>query len=87
MHQTVLNQILDQLKTLEPSELHQLSQAIQTHLADSETATKRTVFHQSLIESGLVRQIKTPTFEHRAQQQPIQVQGEPVSQTIIEERR
>jgi hypothetical protein len=87
MPQTLLNQILDQLKTLEPFELQQLSQAIQTYLSDSETAANQTAFHQSLIESGLVRQIKTPTFEHRAQQQPIRVQGEPVSQTIIEERR
>lgn len=87
MPQTVLHQILDQLKTLELSELKQLSQAIQTYLADSETAAKRTVFHQSLIESGLVRRIKTPTSEHRAQPKPIQVQGNPVSQTIIEERR
>jgi hypothetical protein len=35
----------------------------------------------------LVKQIKNPTFELRSQEQLIQVRGEAVSQTIIEERR
>lgn len=87
MPQVILNQILDQLKTLEPSELQQLSQAIQNYLTDRETAAQRVAFHQALVESGLVRQIKTPTFEQRTYQHLIQVQGGSVSQTIIEERR
>ncbi|PSB25772.1 hypothetical protein [Stenomitos frigidus] len=87
MPPAILNQILDQLKTLEPSELQQLSQAIQHYLADQETAAQRVAFHQALVESGLVRQIKTPTFEQRTHQHLIQVQDGSVSQTIIEERR
>ncbi len=87
MPQAILNQILDQLQTLEAAELQQLSQAIQNYLVDRETATKRTAFHQALVESGLVREIKTPVFAQRQAQPLIQVQGESVSQTIIEERR
>jgi hypothetical protein len=87
MPQAILNQILDQLKTLESSELQQLSQAIQNYLTDKETAAKRVAFHQALVESGLVRQIKASTFELRTHPHLIQVQGESVSQTIIEERR
>jgi hypothetical protein len=87
MPQAILNQILDQLKTLESSELQQLSQAIQNYLTDKETAAQRVAFHQALVESGLVRQIKTSTFELRTHLHLIQVQGESVSQTIIEERR
>lgn len=87
MPQAILDQILDQLKTLEPSELQQLSQALQRYLADGETSIKRGSFHQALVASGLVRQIKTPTFELKARQSLIQSQGESVSQTIIEERR
>lgn len=87
MPQAVLQQILEQLQTLEPSELQQLSAAVQSYLADKETAAKRTVFHQSLVAAGLVRQMKNPTFKQRTHQQLVQIQGEPVSQTIAEERR
>lgn len=87
MPQAILNQILNQLQVLEPSELQQLSQAIQKYLKDSDASAKRAAFHQTLVESGLVRQIKNPNFESRAHQRLIQVQGEPVSQTIVGERR
>ena len=87
MSQATLNQILDQLKTLEPSELQDLSQAIESYLSDRETVPKKVAFHQALVKSGLVRQIKNPTFARRTSQQLIPIQGEPASQTIIEERR
>ena len=87
MPQAILNQILNQLPVLEPSELQHLSQAIQKCLQTSEASTKRAAFHQALLGSGLVRQIKHPTFEQRVHPQLIQVQGEPVSQTIVGERR
>ncbi|MFM7425676.1 MAG: hypothetical protein ACKO7W_11905 [Elainella sp.] len=87
MPQALLNQILNQLQSLEPSELQQLSQVIQKYLQDDEVTAKRAVFHQALVESGLVRQIKNPNFEGRTHQRLIQVQGEPISQTIVGERR
>ena len=87
MSQAILNQILDQLPNLEKSELQHLSQEIQGYLSYRETVTKRVAFHQALVESGLVRKIKKPTFAQKTDKQPIQIQGEPASQTIIEERR
>ena len=87
MPQAILNQIINQLQALEPSELQQLDRVLQKYLKDKEVSAKRVAFHQALVGSGLVRQIKHPTFEHRTQQQLIQVQGEAVSQTIIGERR
>jgi hypothetical protein len=87
MTQAILNQILDQLQTLEPSELEQLGQVIQQYLKGKEVSTKQEAFHRALLESGLVRQIKSPTFEQRTHQHLIQIQGKSVSQTIIEERR
>jgi hypothetical protein len=87
MAQAILTQILDQLQTLEPSELQQLGQAVQNCLADRQPTAKRVAFHQALIASGLVRRIKNSNFEQRTQQQLIESQGKPVSQTIIEERR
>lgn len=87
MPQALLNQILNQLQSLEPSELQQLSQVIQTYLKNDEVTAKRAAFHQALVGSGLVRQIKNPNFEGRTHQRLIQVQGEPISQTIVGERR
>ena len=85
--QLILNQILDQLPNLEQSELQHLSQKIQGYLSDSETVTKQAAFHQALVESGLVRKIKKPTFDQKTDKQLIQIQGELASQTIIKERR
>ncbi|ELS00344.1 hypothetical protein Xen7305DRAFT_00000440 [Xenococcus sp. PCC 7305] len=87
MSQAILNQILDQLPDLEKSELQHLSQEIQGYLSDRETVTKRAAFHQALVESGLVRKIKKPAFAQKTDKQLIPIQGEPASQSIIEERR
>jgi len=87
MPQALLNQILNQLQALEPSELQQLSQVVQSYLKDNEASAKRAAFHQALVGSGLVRQIKNPNFEGRTHQRLTLVQGEPISQTILGERR
>jgi uncharacterized protein involved in exopolysaccharide biosynthesis len=85
--QATLYQILDQLPTLEVDELRQLNQAVQERLAPQEQAQKREAFHQALLASGLVRQIKPPRRADDSPRRLIEVQGKPVSETIIEERR
>ncbi|MDM3844627.1 MAG: hypothetical protein PT120_07915 [Aphanizomenon gracile PMC649.10] len=60
---------------------------IQKHLADKEESIKQAAFHQELIDSGLVKQIKQPNYEPISKRQLIYVEGNPVSETIIEERR
>jgi hypothetical protein len=87
MAQTTLNQILDQLEALDLEELRQLNQTIQKYLANKETTDKQVAFHQDLIDSGLVKQIKYTNYEPIAERGLIKVQGKPVSETIIEERR
>jgi len=87
MAQATLNQILVQVKTLELEELQQLNQAIQRYLADKEETAKRATFHKALLASGLVKQRKQPPYSRQTERRLIQVQGKPVSETIIEERR
>ena len=87
MTQAILNQILDQLEALKPEELEQLNQVIQKHLATKEQAVEQTRFHQALLTSGLVKQLNQPSYNQQAERQLIQVQGTPVSETIIQERR
>jgi hypothetical protein len=82
-----LNQILKQLETLEIEELQQLNQTIKKYLADKEETVKQAKFHQALIDSGLVKQIKHPAYESINERQLIQVEGKSVSESIIEERR
>ncbi|MBG1266735.1 hypothetical protein [Nostoc sp. WHI] len=86
MPQAILNQILNQLEILEPEELQQLNQAIQRYLADQKQVTERTTFHEALLTSGLVKQLNQPAYNQQTEQRLIQVEGKPVSETIIEER-
>ncbi|MBK1988110.1 hypothetical protein A0J48_011265 [Sphaerospermopsis aphanizomenoides BCCUSP55] len=85
MPKTLLNEIINQLNSLEQDELQQLNQAIQIYLTDKAQAHQITQFHQALLNSGLVKEIKQPTAQPQ-ERTLIQVQGKPVSQTIIEER-
>jgi hypothetical protein len=87
MAQAILNQILAQIETLELEELQQLNQAIQKYLADKQKTPQRTTFHKALLSSGLVKQLKQPSYTRQSERRLIQVQGKPVSETIIEERR
>ncbi|MFN6527697.1 hypothetical protein [Nostoc sp. ChiSLP03a] len=82
-----LQQIIKQLETLEIEELQQLNQTIQKYLADKEETVKQAAFHQALIDSGLVKQIKHPVYEPITERRLIHVEGKPISETIIEERR
>jgi hypothetical protein len=82
-----MNQILEQLETLELEELQQLNQTIQQYLANKEESVKQAAFHQALIDSGLIKQIKHPVYEPITERRLIQIEGKPISETIIEERR
>ena len=88
MPQALLNQILEQLEMLEPEELQKLNQAVQKYLTHPEReAVNQAAFHQALLTSGLVQQLKRPSQGQGPERQLIEVQGKPVSETIIAERR
>ena len=87
MTQAILTQILNQLETLELKELQLLNQKIQQYLMDKEEAEKQAVFHQSLLDAGLVKQIKRPSSQQITERRLIDIEGKPISETIIEERR
>jgi len=89
MAQLQLSQILKQIETLEEEELRQLNQALQAKLNPQEGLRKRIAFQQRLLATGLVKKIRKPRklAEHKPERFLIKVQGEPVSETIIAERR
>lgn len=67
--------------------IKQLNQTILKYMAEGEEPLKKAAFHQALLDAGLVKQIKHLTYEAIAEISLIQVEGEPVSETIIESRR
>lgn len=87
MAQTTLHEILDRLQTLEPDELRHLEWAVRSRLEPQAESPKHETFHQALLASGLVKQIRPLRHDRGAQRRLIEVQGRPVSETIIAERR
>ncbi|MEB3215353.1 MAG: hypothetical protein VKN72_03700 [Nostocales cyanobacterium 94392] len=87
MTQTILDEILAQLKSLEMVELQQLNQAVQERLTSQQVTSEQAAFHQALLESGLVRQIKMPSLRKNCERRLFEIQGQPISETIIQERR
>ena len=87
MAEAVLQRVLSAIPALDQHELQQVQQAVQARLAPQSQAQKRRAFHHALRASGLVKQIKAHPANNNAQRRLVQVQGPPVSQTIIEERR
>ena len=87
MTQTTLIKLISQLEVLEIEELQKLRLAIDIRLNVVDDSDRLAGFYSSLLTSGLVNHIK-PIY---SQQQPrlslISIQGDPISQTIIEDRR
>jgi hypothetical protein len=86
MTQVIVNQILNQLETLGTEELQQLSKSIQSKLAQHQTA-QQAGFLQALLASGMTQQIKYPTSHQSIKRRLVEIQGKPLSETILEERR
>jgi len=88
MTQVKLNDILNQIETLEVEELRELNRAIQERLTPRDERYKRATFHRALLSAGLVKKIPKPRIAAPIIERPIiKAQGESVSQTIITERR
>ena len=81
-----LQEILEQVNALTPDEQRQLRNLLDEMLAQQQGTTKLAAFHQALLASGLVKTIKPARSTKNADRKLMQVKGEPISQTIIEER-
>jgi hypothetical protein len=87
MSQDTLEQVLDKLNTLNSDELKQVGSAVRERLAPAEEADKRRRFYDALRAAGLIGENKSSRPIDRETRRPVPVQGEPVSKTIIQERR
>ena len=74
--------IAEAIKTLSPTDRCDLRKL----LKEQDAADKLAVFHQALLSQGLVKEVKKPAVATPIERQLIEVNGKPVSETIIEER-
>jgi len=87
MTQATLVKLISQLEVLEIEELQKLSQAIKVRLSKVDESDKLAGFYSSLLTSGLVSHIKPIHLEQQSRLSSTAIQGDPISQTIIEDRR
>jgi len=76
-------EIVEAIKTLSPTDRHHLRKLLKAQ----DEADKLEVFHQVLLSQGLVKEVKKPPTAATIERQLIEIEGEPVSETIIEDRK
>ena len=77
-----MQEIAEAIKTLSPTDRCHLRNL----LKEQDAADKLEVFHQVLLSQGLVKEVKKPNVTATIERQLIEIEGKPVSETIIEER-
>lgn len=87
MAKTTLEHIVEEIKSLAADEQWQLREILDAMLVPTEEEAKRQALHQALRAAGLITQVRQPRAIDLSPRQRIYVQGKPVSETIIEERR
>lgn len=101
MPQVAVDAFINQLDTFGLDELWRVNDALQERLrpmpqtqkphkeqrAEKSEQEKLADFHQALLSAGLITRIPVPRDLSKAERPRIAVIGEPVSETIIRERR
>ena len=87
MAKATLDRIVEEIKTLAPDEQWQLREMLDAMMVSAGKEDKRKALHQALRAAGLVTQVRQPRATDTPHRRRIEVQGKPVSETIIEERR
>jgi hypothetical protein len=81
------DQAMAAIQELDAEELRQLQQAVQERLGHQAEADAREAFHEALLASGLVKALKTPSGRPAAERPLVPIQGKPLSETLLEDRR
>ncbi len=89
--QVTVEQIKNEVKQLSREDLRKVQELVDSLLKTEETKPKMTEeeFEQHLYEKGIISEVKPPItdFSRYDDYKPITVTGEPISETIIRERR
>ncbi len=92
MSQAAVEAIISQLDALSQDELRHLQDAVQKRLrllleSEKSHEEKEDALDQSLLAAGLITRIPPPRDPSKAERPRFEVQGEPLSETIIREKR
>ncbi len=89
--EATIEQIEHEVKTLSAEDLRKVRELVDSLLEKKESKPQMTEeeFEQHLYEKGIISEVKPPItdFSRYDDYQPITVTGEPISETIIKERR
>lgn len=89
--QVTIEQIENEVKQLSAEELRKVRELVDSLLEKKEAKPKMTEeeFAQHLYEKGIIGKPPPPItdFSRYENYEPVRVEGQPVSETIIEERR
>lgn len=83
---TTLEQAVELAQPLTPADRIKLRQVLDSLIAETPVEERERLYKQLLVERGLMIERKPTTATPRPRR-PITVQGKPLSETIIEERR
>jgi hypothetical protein len=84
-----LNRVIEELKGLTAEEQKRVREVLDSLLTEEGSRTDEQGVEQRLLEKGVISRIppRIRDAEFYANRKPIEVEGKPVSEIIIEERR
>jgi hypothetical protein len=84
-----LQQAIAMARQLDPTERLKLQQALDQMMAEPPEEDPEMAFKRLLFKRGLISEIRIPPKmdDPSIQRRPVPVEGKPVSETIIEDRR
>jgi hypothetical protein len=89
MTHSEFNHILSSIEALSPDQMRRLLRELQSRMTGTgQPPLSEAEFKRQLLESGLMTSLPTPPDPAaRRAFQPVKIEGEPLSETIIRERR
>lgn len=89
MTTTNLDRVFEEVKALTPEEQMQLRDMLYALLAKNQAQTAEEEFERRLLERGVISRIPPPITDLTPyrDRKLLEVEGKPLSETIIEERR
>lgn len=90
MEQATLEKVLEEVKSLAPEEQIKVRELLDDILPPKNNPPSREEYEKYLLAKGVISRIPTRTgnrSEELKDFKPIEVQGEPISEMIIRERR
>ncbi len=87
MAQATLNRVLEDIRNMELTELSFVERAVQERLETAGYSPDEWSALQALLQAGLLTEIKPKRVNTAGERRLIRVEGKPISETIVEERR